>query len=60
MPSMRVLLVSANTERLSMVSLPLGLGLVAAAARRVGHDVALLDLLAEEDAPAAVRRAIAG
>lgn len=37
---MRVLLVSANTERANMVALPLGMGLVAAATRRVSHDVA--------------------
>ncbi len=55
---MRVLLVSANTERMNMVAMPLGLGLVAAAARRAGHDVAFLDLLAERDPPSAVRCAV--
>jgi radical SAM superfamily enzyme YgiQ (UPF0313 family) len=55
----KVLLVSANTERINMVALPLGLGLVAAATRRAGHDVAFLDLLAEGDVRDAVRRAIA-
>ncbi|HQR45659.1 MAG TPA: radical SAM protein [Thermoanaerobaculia bacterium] len=38
---MRVLLVSVATERLNMRVLPLGLGMVAAAARRDGHDVEL-------------------
>jgi hypothetical protein len=33
---MKVLLISANTERISMVTMPLGLGLVAAALRRAG------------------------
>lgn len=56
---MRVLLVSANTERLNMVAVPLGLGLVAAAARAAGHEVHLLDLLGEADPPAAVGRAVA-
>jgi len=43
-----------------MVTLPLGLGLVCAAARSAGHEVSFLDLLAEADPRAAVRRAIAG
>jgi len=55
---MRVLLVSANTERANMVPLPLGMGLVAAATRRAGHDVACIDLLASPDPLAAVRAAI--
>jgi len=55
---MRVLLISANTERINMVTIPLGLGVVAAAARRAGHEVAFLDLLAEPDPAAAVRRAV--
>jgi radical SAM superfamily enzyme YgiQ (UPF0313 family) len=56
---MRVLLVSANTERIKMTSLPLGLGMVAAAVRQAGHETVFLDLLAETDAIAAVRRTIA-
>ncbi len=55
---MRVLLISANTERINMVAMPLGLGLVAAAVRRAGHEVAFLDLLAAQDSRAAVREAI--
>ena len=55
---MRVLLVASNTERINMVTLPLGLGLVAAATRRAGHEVTFLDLLNENDPDAAVRRAI--
>jgi radical SAM superfamily enzyme YgiQ (UPF0313 family) len=55
---MRVLLVSSNTERINMVTIPLGLGLVAGAARAAGHEVAFLDLLNEADADAAVRRAV--
>ena len=56
---MRVLLISSNTERISMVTIPLGLGLVAAATRRAGHDVTFLDLLGESDPEAAVGRAVA-
>jgi radical SAM superfamily enzyme YgiQ (UPF0313 family) len=44
---MRVLLISANTERLNMPTIPLGLACVAAAARRAGHDCFFLDLLQE-------------
>jgi hypothetical protein len=46
---MRVLLVSPNTERLNMVALPLGLGLVAAATEQAGHEVELVDLLGSPD-----------
>jgi radical SAM superfamily enzyme YgiQ (UPF0313 family) len=53
-----VLLISSNTERISMVTIPLGLGLVAAATRAAGHEVAFLDLLDEPDPAAAVRRAV--
>jgi radical SAM superfamily enzyme YgiQ (UPF0313 family) len=56
---MKVLLISANTERINMVTMPLGLGLVAAATRRAGHDVTFLDLLDDADPEAAVVRAIA-
>lgn len=55
---MKVLLISANTERVSMLTMPLGLGLVCAATRAAGHDVGLLDLLTEADPLAAVRRAL--
>ncbi len=54
----KVLLVSSNTERISMVTIPLGLGLVAAATRRAGHTVSLLDLLEEADPVQAVHRAV--
>jgi len=42
-----------------MVALPLGLGLVAAATRRAGHDIRFVDLVADEDAQGTVRRSIA-
>jgi hypothetical protein len=46
---MRVLLVSTNTERLNMPTVPLRLGFVASAARRAGHDVEFLDLMFKDD-----------
>lgn len=56
---MRVLLVSSNTERINMVAIPLGLGLVTAAVRRAGHEVTFLDLIGAPDPGSAVARAIA-
>jgi radical SAM superfamily enzyme YgiQ (UPF0313 family) len=55
----RVLFISANTERINMLTMPLGLGLVCAATRSAGHEISFLDLLPEPDARAAVRKAIA-
>jgi radical SAM superfamily enzyme YgiQ (UPF0313 family) len=52
---MKVLLISANTEKLVEISLPLGLGLVAAATRRAGHEVAFLDMMTQPDGSRAVR-----
>ena len=57
---MRVLLISANTERMNILPLPLGLALVAAASRRAGHDAILLNLMFEKDTPAAIRDCIEG
>lgn len=42
---MRVLFISANTERINMPTIPLGLGCVAEATRRTGHEIRLLDLM---------------
>ncbi len=55
---MRVLLISANTEKINMPTVPWGLGCVAAAARQAGNAVVLLDLMGEEDSSTAVGRAI--
>ncbi len=56
---MNVLLISANTETLNMPTLPMGLGLVAAAAEKAGHRVRFLDLMAESAPEAALADAIA-
>jgi hypothetical protein len=56
---MKVLLISANTERINMPAPPLGLQLVAAATRRAGHDVTFLDLLSEPEPVRAIQRALA-
>ena len=54
----RVLLISANTERINVPVLPLGLAQVAAATAAAGHEVSLLNLMLEERVTAAVERAI--
>jgi radical SAM superfamily enzyme YgiQ (UPF0313 family) len=55
---MKVLLISANTERINMPTLPLGVGLVAAAVRAAGHEAVVLDLLAAGDPRAAIEHAV--
>ncbi len=55
---MNVLLISTNTERGSLRTLPVGLGSVAASARRAGHRVALLDLMGRSNPRAAIEEAI--
>jgi radical SAM superfamily enzyme YgiQ (UPF0313 family) len=54
----KVLLISANTEVISMPVIPSGVLLVASATQAAGHEVELLDLLTEAEPLAAVRRAI--
>ena len=44
---MRVLLISANTERINLPTFPLGLACVAQATLDRGHEVEWLDLMAE-------------
>lgn len=56
---MRVLLISANTEKINILPLPLGLNCVAVATRKAGHDVRLLDLMAENDNRLAISEVIA-
>lgn len=56
---MRVLLIAANTERINMIALPVGLGLVAAATRKAGHETTFVDMLEHDDPERALRDAIA-
>ncbi len=55
---MRVLLISANREEINMRVLPLGLACVAAATKKAGHDVELLDLMEEETPEESLQKAI--
>jgi len=55
---MKVLLISANTERLNMPTMPVGLACVAAATKHAGHDCSFLDLLQESNPCDAVKARI--
>lgn len=55
---MNVLLISANTETINMIPLPLGLNCVAVAIRSAGHDVHTLDLMGISDNDEQIRKAI--
>jgi len=52
---MRVLLISANTERINLPTFPLGLACVAQATLDQGHEVEWLDLMAETEPKETVR-----
>ena len=55
---MTVLLISANTERINLTTLPYGLARVAAAVRAAGREVVMLDLLCEAHPRVAIARAV--
>jgi len=57
---MKVLLISANTEKINMPVLPLGLACVAAATQRTGPEVAIVDLMAGKDTALVLKEAIEG
>ena len=53
-------MISANTERINMPTLPLGLACVATATQKARHDVEILDLLNKDDIAAPIKKAIEG
>ncbi len=55
---MHALLISANTEKINMPTLPMGLGCVAAALEAAGHGVRFLDLMARDDWQAPLAEAL--
>jgi len=55
---MRALFISANTEKINMPVLPLGLACVASSTKRAGHDVAMVDLKIERETPTVLKEAI--
>jgi radical SAM superfamily enzyme YgiQ (UPF0313 family) len=55
---MRVLLISANTEKINILPIPLGLNYVAGAAQRKGHDVMIVDLMTCTDSLIPIKDAI--
>jgi len=57
---MKVLLISPNKETINMVTLPLGMGCVAAATRRAGHEVKVVDLLAGGEGPLSIGHVLKG
>lgn len=57
---MRVLLVSANTEKINMPVLPFGLACVAAATQRAGHDMKLVNLMDQQDTRLVLKEAVKG
>ena len=57
---MKVLLISANTEHLNIPPIAIGLGCVAEATRRYGHDVIMTDLLVQDNYHQVIKEAIKG
>jgi len=55
---MRVLFISANREDINMPTLPMGLGCVAAATQKAGHDVLFVDLLTTSDIGPVIKKNI--
>ena len=58
MKSMRVLLVSSNTEQINMPVLPMGLASVATATKNAGHEVKLLNLMSHGNSQKLIEEAI--
>jgi radical SAM superfamily enzyme YgiQ (UPF0313 family) len=58
MKSMRVLLISSNTEQINMPVLPMGLASVAVATQKAGHEVKLLNLMLHGSSQEIIEEAI--
>ncbi|MEQ8254318.1 MAG: B12-binding domain-containing radical SAM protein, partial [Smithellaceae bacterium] len=54
----KVLFISANTERINITPLPLGLSSVFLATQDAGHKVKLVDLMAENDYRSSISEAV--
>ncbi len=54
----KVLLISANTEPINMPIIPVGLGAVATATAKAGHEVELLDLMGVADTQPVIKEAV--
>jgi len=54
----RILLISANTEKVNMPAMPLGLACVVEATKDAGHDVSMLDLMFERDVNSTLKKII--
>ena len=57
---MKVLFISANTEKVNMAVLPFGLACVAVATQKAGHEVVMVELMSEMDKRALLKEAIDG
>ena len=57
---MKILLISANTERINMPVLPLGMAYIGAAVQKAGHDVKILNLMMVQDIRRLLSESISG
>lgn len=58
--SMKVLLISANTEQINMPVLPLGMACIAAAVQGAGHDVKTVNLMMQQNTRMLLKDAVEG
>jgi radical SAM superfamily enzyme YgiQ (UPF0313 family) len=58
--AMKVLLISASTEKVNLPILPLGLACVAAVTQNAGHETRMMDLKIEEDTRPLIEEAVRG
>jgi radical SAM superfamily enzyme YgiQ (UPF0313 family) len=56
--TVRVLMISANTEQITMPVLPVGMARVAAAVEQAGHEIRILNLMRPEHAPGGLQEAL--